>query len=142
MNDKVWERTTTRTTSPKKPVLEDTEDSSDEDDEDANIMLMPLTCDTNAEFECRNLTVTRTSIDEPWSFELFLAPNYESELCLLQIQLSGGSPPDETEGHEVMDVHCLNQSVVGSEGVRTLNEITELLGGTTALDLVVAKYSK
>jgi hypothetical protein len=68
VNDKIWEQTTTRSSPPKKPLLEDTEESSDEDYGDANIMLMPLTSGSPAEFECLNLTVTRTSIRRAMEF--------------------------------------------------------------------------
>jgi hypothetical protein len=59
---------------------------------------------------------------------------------VLQIQFTGGTQPDGIEKDVVMDVHCSNQLVVGSEGVRTLHEIMELLRGNTTLDLIVEKY--
>lgn len=141
VNDKVWERTTTRESPRKKPaVLEDTEDSSDDDDQDTeNLLLVPLSCGSLEEMNQHIVTVTRPSMEEPWSFEFFIAPDYKSDTSSLQVQLSEESRPEGIAEDDAVVLHYLNQTRVGSEDLLNMQNIMAILRGTTTVTLTVGK---
>lgn len=131
VNDKMWERTKSREAPHKKPAsLEGNHDSSDDDTASSDVLMMPLQCSVPYKFDHRDVTFTRPSAEEPWIFELFLVPNYESGTGSVQVLVC-----PETDGETLL---ALNQAIVGPGGLKSMQDIVMNLRGITSVTLTLA----
>jgi monoamine oxidase len=139
VNDKAWERTKTRVAVHKSPTTSDGgEYSSDDDISDIDDLLMPLSCSISGEFVRRDVTLTRPSDEEPWPFELFVLPNYDSGTGSVQVHISQGSRCEGSREDALPFLLGLNHAKIGSGDVQHMQDIVMLLKGVTSVTLTLA----
>lgn len=138
VNDKIWERTKTRVAVDENPIISGGgEYSSDDDTSDIDVLLMPLSCSLSDEFVRRDVTLTRPSLDEPWRFELFVVPNYESDTASVQVQISQGSRCDGSGEDALTFLLGLNHAKIGSRDIQHMQDIVMNLKGVTSVTLTL-----
>lgn len=141
VNDKVWEtirnhHDLTNDTSHDMYGVDD--DLPSEKDFITDPLLMPICGLTTSESENETLNITRSSLGEPWTFDLSLAPSYDVNVTHLIIEL----PSSGGDNDNLFLLQQVNEKLIGTEDLSCTKDVIKVLRSSTAIKFEAQKYMR